>query len=371
MPPRAVYVHVPFCTHRCGYCNFTVTAGRDDLQAAYLGAIQAEIDATPGGEVDSIFFGGGTPTRLAPELLARLCRLVADRFPPAVGCEWTVEANPGDIDDRVAEVIAAEGVTRVSLGVQSFSPRKLAALERDHRADQIAAAVELLRPFAQVAIDLIFAAPEETVADWEADLNAAIALRPDHISTYGLTFEKGTQFWSRLRRGEMMEVAETPQAEMYEAAIDRLTAAGYEHYEVSNFARWGARCRHNEVYWSGGEYHAFGPGAARHLEGRRETNHRSLFTYLKRMAAGASPVAESEQLDPLDKARELLVFALRRTAGVSRAWLAERAGGSVEQLAGPVVARFVAAGLLADDGETIRLTRRGLLVSDSLWPELL
>lgn len=371
MKPRAVYLHVPFCAHRCGYCNFTLVAGRDDLQDAYLGAVAREIEGVDGGEVDSIFFGGGTPTRLTPERLAKLCRLVAERFPPAPNCEWSVEANPADVTSEIAAVLAAAGVNRVSLGAQSFSPRKLGVLERDHAPEAIAAASERVRPFAQVGIDLIFAAPGETLAEWEADLVAAVALAPDHVSTYGLTIEQGTAFWSRRARGALREVAESPQAAMYTAAFDRLPAAGLEQYEVSNFARPGARCRHNEVYWTGGAYHAFGPGAARHVGGRRETNHRSVFTYLARIESGRSPVAESEQLDPEAKARELLVFGLRRTAGVERSWFAERSGVSLDALVGPIVAGYVERGLLSDDGQTIKLTRRGLLVSDALWPAML
>ena len=187
-------------------------------------------------------------------------------------------------------------------------------------------------PACKLSLDLIFATPGETLDEWAADLEAAIALEPDHISTYGLTFERGTAFWTRRERGELAEVDEELQREMYALAIDRLTAAGYEHYEVSNFARPGRRSRHNQVYWSGDGYFAAGPGAARYVDGVRETNHRSTTTYLQRVLAGESPVAEREQLDAEARARELLVFGLRRIEGVARRDFAARTGFEIDEL---------------------------------------
>ncbi len=222
-----------------------------------------------------------------------------------------------------------------------------------------------------VALDLIFATPGETLDEWAADLEAAIALEPDHVSTYGLTFERGTVFWSRRLHGELVEVDEELQRDMYALAIDRLTSAGYEHYEVSNFAQPGRRSRHNQVYWSGEGYFAYGPGAARYIGGVRETNHRSTTTYIKRVLAGHSPVAEREELPPEARARELLVFGLRRMEGISRHNFRHCTGFDVDELVAPMLQKFVAADLLTDDGEQIRLSRKGLFVSDAIWPELL
>jgi oxygen-independent coproporphyrinogen-3 oxidase len=223
----------------------------------------------------------------------------------------------------------------------------------------------------QVALDLIFAAPGETLPQWSADLEAALALAPDHVSTYGLTFEQGTAFWGRRLRGELAEVDEGLQRDMYALAIDRLTAAGFEHYEISNFARPGCRSRHNETYWSGNGYFAVGPGAARYIDGVRETNHRSTTTYLNRVLAGQSPVAERETLAPEARARELLVFGLRRIEGVSRAEITRRTGYEIDELVAHPLRKYVDLGLLNDDGEQIRLTRDGLFVSDAIWPEML
>ncbi len=340
MTPRAAYVHVPFCRRRCGYCNFTVVAGRDDLIADYLRAVELELRQlqTP-REVDTLFFGGGTPTQLPPPALDRLCRLAREWFPLADGHEFSVEANPGDLDDARLAVLRASGVNRLSLGGQSFDDRMLECLERDHRAGQLRHALERCRPqFASLALDLIFAVPGETLEVWASDLRAAIAAGVDHVSTYGLTYDKGAAFWGRRKRGLLRPVDEELERAMYETAIDALTAAGLEHYEVSNFARPGHRCRHNEIYWQGESYFAVGPGAARYVDGWREMNHRSTTTYLQRVLAGQSPVAERERLPPPDAARERLVFGLRMLEGVARSEFAAATGFHIDDLVGPASA---------------------------------
>lgn len=372
-PPRAAYIHVPFCEHRCGYCNFALITGRDDLVEPYLAALATELSwlGTP-QEVDTLYFGGGTPTYLAPEPLQRLCELALHWFPLATDYEWTTEANPADLDAERVQVLASQGVNRLSLGSQSFNARKLRTLERDHTATDIERAVTLSRQAAMsVSLDLIFGVPGETLADWRVDLERAIALDPTHISTYGLTFEKGTQFWNHREHGELIPIDEEVERDMYLTAIDRLADAGFEHYEISNFARPGQRSRHNETYWSGRGYFAAGPGAARYVDGRRQTNHRSTTTYLSRIERGESPVAEEERLDDQQRAREMLVFGLRRLEGVNREEFMARTGFALDALAGEQIARFVKDGLLRDNGERVQLTREGLLVSDSLWPDLL
>jgi oxygen-independent coproporphyrinogen-3 oxidase len=302
----------------------------------------------------------------------QLAANVLQWHPLAHGYEWTVEANPADIHGALIDTLAGLGVTRLSLGGQSFRTEKLRMLERDHDGDDLRRSFALARRAGmQVSVDLIFAAPGETLDQWSADLSAVLELAPDHVSTYGLTFEEGTAFWNRRGHDELAPVEEDVELEMYALGIDRLTAAGYEHYEVSNFARPGCRSRHNETYWSGAGYYAAGPGASRYLGGVRETNHRGTTTYLKRVLAGESPVAEREQLSPEGRARELLVFGLRRLEGVSRREFAERSGFDVDSLVHGPLQQFVAQGLLADDGDRVRMTREGLFISDSIWPELL
>lgn len=372
MSPRALYIHVPFCARRCGYCNFTLVADRLDLVDRYLLAIEHELAALGGPhELDTLFFGGGTPSQLPPLALRRLFEIVHARFLLAGSAEVSFEVNPADFDARLASLLLELGVTRVSLGAQSFDDRKLVALERDHRVADVLRSAELARQFSTWSLDLIFAAPGETLAGWQADLEAALALAPPHVSTYGLTIEPGTTFFGRRARGALAPAPEEAERAMYEEAIDRLTAAGYEHYEVSNFARPGHRCRHNENYWLGGQYFAAGPGAASHVAGRRAMNHRSTFSYLDRVLAGQSAVVESETLPPAERARERLVFGLRRLEGVDRREFEAATGFDLDELAGRALPRFVSQGLLADNGRRVRLTRAGLLVSDSLWGELL
>ena len=371
--PKAAYLHVPFCAHRCGYCNFTLIAGRDDLIEAYLDALELELSRLDGPRpVETLFIGGGTPTHLAPAELARLLAIARRWFLLADRGEFSIEANPFGFDAERVKILADYGVTRLSLGAQSFDAAKLKLLERDHAPAEIARSVELARRrLSSVSLDLIFGVPGETLPVWRRDLASAVELAPDHVSTYGLTFERGTTFWGRLAHGDLARLDEELERAMYAEAIDALGAAGFEHYEVSNFARPGHRCRHNEIYWAAEEYYAAGPGAARYLAGRRETNHRSTTTWLKRVLAGQSPVAESETLSPEDRAREALVLGLRRMAGIDRHEFAARSGFEVDALIGREMARFVELGLLSDESGRLRLAREGLFVSDAIWPAFL
>jgi oxygen-independent coproporphyrinogen-3 oxidase len=371
--PKSAYIHVPFCAHRCGYCNFTLVAGRGDLVEPYLQAIEIELRRLESPRpVDTLFFGGGTPTQLSGAQFDRLLKLVLHWFPLADNGEFSVEANPADLDEAKTKLLADHGVTRISLGAQSFDDNKLQVLERDHRAAQVRAVYDMAkRHVDQVSLDLIFGVPGEKLDVWRADLVTAKQLGADHVSTYGLTFERGAAFWSRRAKGQLAPVAEDLERTMYLLAIDELTAAGFEHYEVSNFAQPDCRCRHNEVYWTGAGYYAAGPGAARFVGGVRETNHRSTTTYIKRVLAGRSPVAESESLEPEAAARERLVFGLRRLEGIDLEQFRGQTGFSVEALVGQTFNRHAAAGLLEVSGGWLRLTREGLLVSDSIWPDFL
>lgn len=323
-------------------------------------------------EVDTLFFGGGTPTHLPPQELAQLLSLTKKWFPLAKDYELSVEANPLDLTPERCEVLQEAGVNRISLGVQSFQTEKLTLLERDHRSADIALAVKRAQEVAKsVSLDLIFGVPGETLASWKEDLQRGIDLGVTHVSTYGLTFERGTQFWSRQQRGELAAVAEGLEATLYETAMDTLQAAGYEHYEVSNFARSGFRCRHNETYWLGRPYFAAGPGAARYVNGIREVNHRSTTTYLARIQQGKTPVAEQEELSLEERARERLVFGLRRIEGVAFQTFVEETGYEILPLGGKPLERYLAQGWMEKTETHLRLTRKGLLISDSLWPDLL
>jgi oxygen-independent coproporphyrinogen-3 oxidase len=375
--PRAAYIHVPFCAHRCGYCDFTVLAGRDDLATDYLDALERELASLERPHpVETLFIGGGTPSRLAPPLLERLIALVRHWLPLEAGGEWSLEANPIDIAGEAggekAAILAAGGVNRVSLGAQSFDAGVLATLERDHSPADVERAVARLTPhIANVALDLIFGVPGQTFASWRTTLARAADSGAVHVSTYGLTIEKGTAFWSRRRKGTLVPAGDELERSMYAAAMDDLERSGFAQYELSNFARAGFACRHNEVYWSGLPYLAFGPGAARYVGGWRQTNHRSTTMWLKRVFAGESPVAETETLDPEARAREALVLGLRRIAGVDFARFREQTGFDAQDLGGRALAQHAAQGLLEITQSNVRLTREGRFLADSVIVDLL
>jgi oxygen-independent coproporphyrinogen III oxidase len=372
--PRAAYVHIPFCAHKCGYCDFASLAGVDHLAERYLVALEREM-AMIGSpqEVDTIFIGGGTPTRLDARGLKRLLSDVRRWFPLAAEGEWTVEANPGTIDEEKADVLAAGGVNRVSLGAQSFQPALLAALERNHAPEEVARAIDLVRPrFPRWSFDMIFGVPGSTPELWADDLERALALGPAHLSCYGLVYEKGTALWKQWQAGQVRAVDEEAERAMFAHTFDRLTVAGLAPYEISNFARPGHECRHNLVYWANDAYFGVGLGAARYVEGVRSVNTRELPAYLKRIEAGASATGPTETLDPEARARETAVLMLRRTAaGLDRDDFARRTGFDLDRLAGPAVARALTRGWLEDDGRRVRFTREGLFLADSVLCELL
>lgn len=370
--PRSAYVHVPFCAHHCGYCDFAVAAGQDHLIDRYVDAVGAELAAlaTP-APVDTIFVGGGTPTHLSADQLDRLMTFVNRWLPLRPGGEFSIEGNPESVTDDKVAVLADHGVNRVSLGVQSFRPELLARLERVHSPTHVGPAIDRVRRrIGNVSLDLIFGVPGQAVADWAADIDAALAFEPDHLSTYGLTYETGTPLWKRRRRGEIMPVPEADELSMYELAMDRLPAAGLDQYEVSNFARAGRRCRHNETYWANEAYFGFGVGAARYVEGRRELNKRNTADYVNTVLAGRSPTFQSECLPPEESARETAAVQLRRVAGIVRDRFREQTGYDFDDLTAGRTKTYAAEGLLEDDGTAIRLTGRGRCLADALVVKL-
>lgn len=371
--PRSAYFHVPFCRHRCGYCDFTLVAGRDDLVERYLSALSRDLASLEQPRpVETLFFGGGTPSHLPAKQLDRLLTLARRWFPLLPGAEFCLEANPLDLlDADKRSVLAGHGVNRISLGVQSFDDEVLRLLERDHRSEDIVTVVERLRPItSNLALDLIFGVPGQSLATWRNTLQRAIALGPAHLSTYGLTFEKGTSFWSRRTRGELAAAPEDLEYEMYAAALDDLSQAGFEQYEISNFALPGQECRHNETYWAGRSYFGFGPGAARYLAGVREINHRSVTTWLSKIESGQSPIGYREQLSPENRARETLIVGLRRTRGVERAEFLAATGFELDPLGAGAWERLIARKLVEPTAGGYRLTRAGLFVADSITLEL-
>ncbi len=370
--PRSAYIHIPFCRHRCGYCNFTLVAGRDYLIERFLNAIEKEIGWLDNYyELDTLFLGGGTPSHLSPNQLDRLGDIIRSKFSLADAAEVTSECNPNDLTVAVGDALAKIGVNRISMGVQSFNAEKLKRLERDHDRSDIESAVSVARKIkADVSLDLIFAGPDETLNEWEQDLNQAIEMQPDHLSTYELTFEKGTQFWNRLQHGKLHEANEDLRAEMYLLAIERLGQNGFTQYEVSSFAKPNRKCQHNLAYWTGDPYFAFGPGASRFIDGVRETNHQSTMQYLKLIEAGDSPVADREKLEPLAAAKERLAIGLRMVDGIEEDDFLQRTGFSVASILGTLGTTLVENNLLHHSDDRWKLTQQGRLVCDGIASEI-
>jgi oxygen-independent coproporphyrinogen-3 oxidase len=372
---------VPFCVHRCGYCDFTLVAGKDYLIGDYLRALEIELNdpAARGKSVpekpvplDTLYFGGGTPTHLSTDELQRLFELVFRHFRLAEDAEFTVEANPIDLTVEKIAVLAEAGVNRISLGVQSFDEPTLKLLERDHTRAIIQSGMQRLKDeIGNVSLDLIFAVPGQTRELWQSTIEEAVSLQPTHLSTYCLTFEKGTSFYSRLQKGMLQEADDELQREMYADVMERLPQRGYEQYEISSFAKPGYRSRHNQVYWSGRGYFGFGPGAARYLAGVRETNHRSVATWLKRVSAGESGVTEREELSGEARARERLILALRKSEGIEAESFAAETGFTLAELAGETIEKLMSRGHLEGTEKRLKLTYEGRFFADSVTLELL
>lgn len=316
---RSAYVHVPFCARLCPYCDFAVVVGRDESQERYLSAVLAEIAMEPAWlPLDAVFFGGGTPSRFGAERLGAVLASLRDRFGLAEEVEVSLEANPEDWSPVLAADLAKQGFNRVSFGAQSFDPGVLAVLGRRHEARQIGEAVRVARAsgFRSVSLDLIFGAEGESAASWEATLSAAIDLGPDHVSTYALTVERGTELSRRVAAGAPAPDPDD-QADKWERACAILGGAGLIRYEVSNHARTGHHCRYNLSVWGQGEYLGCGMGAHGHRDGIRRRNFRRLDAYLQAVEAGRTPGQAQERVDGWDREQERLVLGLRRAAGVT------------------------------------------------------
>lgn len=371
--PTGAYIHIPFCHHHCGYCNFTLIAGRNDLIDDFLTALAVDLESLQfPRQVKTLFIGGGTPSMLSVSQTERLFGILRNWFSGDSLLEYSLEANPGDVSLEKMKVWRDHGVNRVSVGGQSFDREKLQVLERIHTPDSLVKTLEMLRNFfPKVSLDLIFGVPGETLKRWHEDIETALKLGVRHISTYGLTYEKGSAFWGRLQRGILRSIDEELELEMYKYSCDRLVAAGLEHYEVSNFAYPGEHCLHNETYWSGNRYWAFGPGAAFFLGNTRGVKHRSTTTYIKRLMKGESPVGEEEEISQEQLIRERLVFGLRRMEGVDWESLGLEAHPKLAEQLESVLEKQLEKGWLERNSTRVKLTPSGLWISDSLWPDFL
>lgn len=380
--PFALYVHVPWCRHVCPYCDFNVYASAAPPVEPYVAALATELAARAsrapwqGRALRSVHLGGGTPSLLPADAVATVVESAAHAFGLAPGAEVTLEANPGGLTAERLRGYRAAGVTRLSLGAQSFTPAHLRTLGRDHAVDDIGAAVAAAREvgFDNVSLDLIFGVPGGTVAEWEADLAAALALRPPHVSAYSLTYEEATPFFAWRARGRLAPVSEDDEAAMAEVTVDALEAAGLRRYEISSFARPGYESRHNLAYWDGSDYLGIGAGAhsfaATPPPGQRLANERLPARYVAAVAATGTAVASEEWLTEAQARAEFCFTGLRQVAGVDTALFRQRFGCDVEA-AFPHVTRLLADDLVQRANGRLRLTARGLRFADTVAAQFL
>ena len=372
---RGAYVHVPFCRHKCHYCDFYSFVDGEGRSRAFVDRARQEIDvwrAHVDRPLETLFMGGGTPTMLAPDELHGLLQSLRDAFPWHAHAEWTVEANPETVTEEIAQTLARCGVNRVSMGAQSFQPEQLKALERTHDPASVARAVARLRQagIAQVNIDLIYAVPGGTLDEWREDLRRTLELAPDHVSCYGLMYESNTPLGQRHAKGLVQGAPEELEVAMHEAACEALGSAGFEHYEISNWSKPGMRCRHNELYWRNDDWLAIGPSASGHASGLRWRNVPRLGDWL---ASGPwSPVQDVERLNEDGRIGEAFMMGLRLLEGIPedrvRALLASGTRATPRRLA---IARHGEAGLLESVDGMLRLTRRGRLLASEVAIDLL
>lgn len=378
--PFGIYLHVPFCVHKCRYCDFVTYSGREALIPSYVAALQREIEfaarRAPGRlpRVSSIFWGGGTPSLLPADAFSAIHRTIEDLFGwpgrlPDV--EITVEANPETTSVEYWRALRAAGVNRVSLGVQSFQEAGLRALDRMHDAATAVAAIGAVRAagIENLSLDLIFGWAGQERAHWRADLDRVASLRPEHVSLYALTVEERTPLAADIARGRVPAPDDDRQADCYLDAAEALTAAGYEHYEISNWARRDAaagryQSRHNLLYWRNGEYLGFGVGAHSHFRGQRTANGALVRRYIDALDAGSHEPSSVELISPATAMAESMILGLRLHDGVSRDAFATRHGRSLDSIYGAEIRDLVDRGLLRETGDRVSLTPRGELLAN-------
>lgn len=365
-PVRHLYVHVPYCHKICPYCSFYKHLPAEGNLAGYSAALLAEARAWRQGGVplalDTVYFGGGTPTLLSSAILSELLPALAEELDFRKVREWTMEVNPRTITPAKAEIMRRAGVTRVSLGVQAWDVPTLETLGRDHAPEEAVEAYHILRAagFPVVNIDLMFSVPGQSVEVWRETLAKTIALGPDHVSAYNLTYEEDTEFFERCRAGKYA-VEEDRDEACFSAAIELLGGAGFEHYEISNYGKPGLRSLHNQSYWAGDDYAGMGPGAVSTVHGRRFKNIENTTLWQQGVLTGEPLRVEHEEITPAKWLCERLALGLRTSTGLPAAWL-----NSVPE----AVARLTDEGLLEKHGDFVRLTPRGRFVADGVASHL-
>lgn len=383
--PFSLYVHIPYCISKCPYCDFNSHVVAEIPEVEYVDALVRELQRY--GEVDdwrdrivqSIFFGGGTPSTFRPQSIGKLLAWVAATFPINLDCEITLEANPGTVDSRNFRGYRDAGVNRISVGVQSFQPKLLKFLGRAHGAEEARNALRIVREagFENFSFDLIYANPGQTIEDLEADLQAALEFQPPHLSAYNLTFEEGTPFHHEYRAGRMKSLDEEVEITMAELIECKLSAAGLQRYEISNYARHGWHSRHNVNYWRSGDYLGLGAGAHSYRaddkstpRGQRWSNEKNPGRYMAQVMESRNAVTAAETIQADKAAGEFLFLGLRMTEGIHVSKFVERFGKNPRNFY-PKIGDWIDGDLLEETAERLRLTPRGMLVANSIFVELM
>ncbi len=372
-----LYIHIPFCRQKCLYCDFPSWAGKEGQMQGYVDALTKEIKNRgklyPDRKVVSVFFGGGTPTTLSIPMLEQLMAAAFEGWDIAEDAEITTEANPGTLDGEMAEALKKMGFNRLSMGVQAWQNRLLKALGRIHTIEAFQENFKAMREagFENVNTDLMFALPDQTMADWQETVQNIVALQPEHISAYSLIIEEGTPFFDRYEKGDLVPADEELDREMYHWAVEYLAEHGYEQYEISNFARSGRQSRHNRIYWQAEEYLGMGLGSHSYMEGERFHNPYDLQEYIEKAEDASLLKEDIEVITEEDALAEFMFLGLRLTEGVSFERFRERFGKEMKEIYGRQIEELQADCLLAVGETGIRLTERGTDISNVVFEKFL
>ena len=365
--PTSAYVHIPFCTQICYYCDFSKVFIKNQPVDSYLEHLLQEFHSYDIQKLRTLYIGGGTPTALSAPQLETLLDGLTKNLDLSVLEELTIEANPGDLDADKIAVLKNSAVNRVSLGVQTFDDKMLKKIGRSHLEKDIYENIDRLKlaGFDNISIDLIYALPGQTMDQVKDNVEKAITLDIPHMSLYSLILENHTVFMNRMRRGKLPLPKEELEAEMFEYIIEELERSGFEHYEISNFSKPGFESRHNLMYWDNAEYYGVGAGASGYVNGVRYKNHGPIRHYLSAVEAGNARVTE-EHLSQREQMEEEMFLGLRKKSGVSITRFEEKFGASFEDLYGQVVRNLCHQGLLQVEGQQIRMTKKGLFLGDTV-----
>jgi len=365
-----LYLHIPYCLHKCGYCDFNSHPENQEESIRYVEALLKEIRAYSSKKytVPTVFFGGGTPTILPPSQLKQILDTVQQSFNLTPDCEITIEANPATLKSKALQEIRTAGYNRISIGVQSFDEKELILLERVHTEEEIHSTIQQARSakFENLSMDLMFALPDQTVEKWCSHLKQAIDKKPDHLSTYNLTIEPTTAFFKLHKRGKLCLPHEDIQLEMYKTTIQTLENAGYQQYEISNFSKPGMESRHNINYWNNGEYLGMGAGASSYLNGERFKNTNLPSNYIREIGAKENAIETRERLEPMQAMGETLMLGLRLLKGIPIDIFENRFEVSFQKVYGKVIEPLLTQELITFNQNRIALSRKGLFLADSV-----